>query len=88
MNQIPYRKPQLGRDYWIKERVLPNAKEVAERCLSSEDWVLGHPYASQAWPGKRSASGADSMPRQAMTYWVSIRSPASVVTSQRWVSSL
>ena len=54
MNQIPYRKPQLGRDYWIKERVLPNAKEVAERCLSSEDWVLGHPYASQAWPGKRS----------------------------------
>ena len=53
MNQIPYRKPQLGRDYWIKERVLPNAAEVAERCLSSQDWVLGHPYASQPWPGKR-----------------------------------
>ena len=53
MNQIPYRKPQLGRDYWLKERALPNAAAVAERCLESQDWVLGHPYAAQAWPGKR-----------------------------------
>lgn len=54
MRQIPYRKPQLGRDYWIKEQALPNAEEVAERCLASADWVLGHPYTNQPWPGKRS----------------------------------
>jgi hypothetical protein len=54
MNQIPYRRPQLGRDYWIKDGALPNAGEVAERCLGSKDWVLGHPYAPQPWPGKRS----------------------------------
>jgi hypothetical protein len=33
--------------------MLPNAAEVAERCLSAQDWVLGHPYAPQPWPGKR-----------------------------------
>jgi hypothetical protein len=56
MNQIPYRRPQLGRDYWIKDRALPNAADVAERCFMRTDWVLGHPYANQPWPGKRSRS--------------------------------
>jgi len=53
MNQIPYRKPQQGRDYWIKDRALPNAADIAERCLASTNWVMGHPYANQPWPGKR-----------------------------------
>ena len=54
MNQIPYRKPQQGRDYWIKDRALPDAAGIAERCLASTNWVPGHPYANQPWPGKRS----------------------------------
>lgn len=53
MNQIPYRKPQLGRDYWIKEQALPNALDVVERTLAQEQWILGHPYAQQTWPGMR-----------------------------------
>ena len=53
MNQIPYRKPQLGRDYWIKDQALPNALDVVERCLEQEQWILGHPYAQQTWPGMR-----------------------------------
>jgi hypothetical protein len=53
VNQIPYRKPQLGRDYWIKDTALPNALEVVERCLGQEQWILGHPFTNQTWPGMR-----------------------------------
>jgi len=53
MNQIPYRKPQLGRDYWIKDTLLSNALDVVERCLGHEQWVLGHPWTNQTWPGMR-----------------------------------
>jgi hypothetical protein len=70
MNQIPYRKPQLGRDYWIKERALPNAAEVAERCLASQDWVLGHPYAPQAWPGKRARNALNPEELAPIEKWV------------------
>ena len=54
MNQIPYRKPQLGRDYWISDQVLAKPTELLERCLATKDWILGHPYTNQPWPGKRS----------------------------------
>ena len=70
MNQIPYRKPQLGRDYWIKDRALPNAAEIAERCLGSKDWVLGHPYANQPWPGKRSRNALQPEELSAVEEWV------------------
>ena len=53
MNQIPYRKPQLGRDYWIRDNALSNATEIVERCLAREEWVLGKPWTNQAWPGMR-----------------------------------
>ncbi len=70
MNQIPYRKPQLGRDYWIKEQALPNAADVAERCLSSTGWVLGHPYAQQPWPGKRSRNALSPDELAPIESWV------------------
>ncbi len=70
MRQIPYRKPQLGRDYWIKDRVLPNAEEVAERCLASTNWVLGHPYTNQPWPGKRSRDALRAEELSAIEKWV------------------
>ena len=56
MHQIPYRKPQQGRDYWIKDQMLPNALEVVERCFAREHWVLGHPWTNQTWPGMRCAN--------------------------------
>src|SRR5207244_3685161 len=30
-----------------------SAMEVVERCLAKEDWVLGHPWTNQTWPGMR-----------------------------------
>ena len=53
MNQIPYRKPQLGRDYWVKDKMLSNASQIVARCLEHKDWVLGHPWTNQTWPGMR-----------------------------------
>ncbi len=80
MNQIPYRKPQLGRDYWLKERALPNAGDVAERCLASDDWVLGHPYAAQPWPGKRSRNALNPDELSRIENWVR----AQTGVSQLW----
>jgi hypothetical protein len=53
VNTLPYRKPQLGRDYWIKDKMLPNAMEVVERCLAKESWMLGQPWRNETWPGMR-----------------------------------
>lgn len=52
---LPYRKPQLGRDYWLKDDILPNALEVRERCLAKEPWEMGLPYRKETWPGMRAA---------------------------------
>src|SRR5438552_2450926 len=53
MNQIPYRQPRLGRDYWIKDNALPDAPGVVARCLGNDNWILGHPWTNQTWPGMR-----------------------------------
>ena len=79
MNQIPYRKPQLGRDYWIKDNALPNAAEIAERCLASKDWVLGHPYARQPWPGKRSRNALTAEELSIVEDWVMRQTGASLL---------
>jgi hypothetical protein len=79
MNQIPYRKPQLGRDYWIKDKALPNAAEIAERCLASKDWVLGHPYARQPWPGKRSRNALNPDELSIVEDWVRTQTGADLL---------
>ena len=79
MNQIPYRRPQLGRDYWIKDRALPNAAEVAERCLVSKDWVLGHPYAKQPWPGKRARNALRPEELSVIEQWVRTQTGADLL---------
>ena len=53
MPTLPYRKPVEGRDLWIFDNVLPNAKEVRERCLAKTDWTYGFPYRDEGWPGMR-----------------------------------
>jgi hypothetical protein len=52
-NTLPYRKLQLGRDYWIKDKMLPNAQSIVERCLVNESWMLGQPWRNETWPGMR-----------------------------------
>ncbi len=50
---LPFREPQVGKDYWIEDNVLHNPMEVAERCISKNIWTLGSPWRSVAWPGMR-----------------------------------
>jgi hypothetical protein len=54
LKSLPYHKPQLGRDYWIKGDLLPNPREVAERCLAKTSWAQGLPLREETWPGMRS----------------------------------
>ncbi|MFJ3498169.1 DUF6445 family protein [Streptomyces sp. NPDC086091] len=56
---LPYRKPTKGRDYWVFDDVLPDVTEVRERCLAKDDWVRGHPYTAEAWPGLRAMPGLE-----------------------------
>ena len=53
MGLIPYRKPEQGKDYWIEDNVLPNALEIAQRCISKASWTLGSPWRPEPWPGMR-----------------------------------
>lgn len=52
-DSLPYREPQQGKDYWIQDNVLPNAIEVAQRCISKSTWTLGSPWRPEPWPGMR-----------------------------------
>ncbi|MFF1548248.1 DUF6445 family protein [Streptomyces sp. NPDC058291] len=58
---LPYRKPTKGRDYWVVDDVFPEADVAAirERCLAKDDWVRGHPYTSESWPGLRTMPGLE-----------------------------
>lgn len=57
MSLLPYRDLILGTDYWIQDNVLPNALEIAQRCMSFSTWTLGSPWRPEPWPGMR-APGA------------------------------
>lgn len=50
---LTYRKPQLGRDYWIKDGILPDPDAVAARCYGLTEWELGAPHRPEPWPGMR-----------------------------------
>ncbi len=52
---LTYRRPKLGRDYWVQDDFLPNADEVSRRCYGRDDWELGAPHTNQVWPGRRAA---------------------------------
>ena len=57
MSLLPYRDLTLGTDYWIQDNVLPNALEIAQRCMGFTTWTLGSPWRPEPWPGMR-APGA------------------------------
>ena len=50
---LPFREPQLGRDYWIEDEMLPEALDVAQRCITRSTWTLGSPWRPEPWPGMR-----------------------------------
>ena len=57
---LPYRKPTLGRDYWIIDDALPNALAVRERALQRTDWIEGFPRKPESWPGMRIIPGLEA----------------------------
>ena len=65
MRPLPYRKPKLGEDFWVLDDFLPDAEAVAEAIFAREDWILGHPYRPEFWPGMRAmdALGPETLAR-------------------------
>ncbi len=57
MQGLTYRKPQLGRDYWICDDILADPLAVSRRCYGHTEWELGAPHRPEPWPGMR-APGA------------------------------
>jgi hypothetical protein len=56
---LPYRKPITGRDYWIVDDALANARAVRERALARTDWIEGFPRKPESWPGMRIIPGLE-----------------------------
>ena len=65
MTMLPYRKPTLGRDYWLLDDALPDAMALRDRCLVRTDWIEGYPRKPESWPGMRvvPALNADELAR-------------------------
>lgn len=57
INKLPYRKPKLHKDYFIKDNMFDNIREIRERCLARQDWTLGFPWRNEMWPGMRCSLG-------------------------------
>src|SRR5207244_121202 len=62
---LPYRKPELGKHYWIKDNILPDAFPVVERCLNKTEWTMGAPWCPEPWPGMRAPD--DLLPEELPT---------------------
>lgn len=60
MGTLPYREPQLGTDYWIEDSILPNALEIAQRCIANSTWILGSPWRPEPWPGIRAPNALNT----------------------------
>lgn len=50
---LPYRKPILGQDYWVKDHILPDPDTAARRCFQITEWLQGSPWRPEPWPGWR-----------------------------------
>ena len=67
---LPYRKPSLGRDYWLLDDALANADAIRARCLAKTDWVEGYPYKPESWPGLRTIPGLEPDELESIETWV------------------
>lgn len=55
IRDIPYRRPEPGRDFWILDGALPDPDAVSARGYGRESWVAGFPTRPERWPGHRSS---------------------------------
>ncbi|MBJ6764402.1 hypothetical protein JGU66_26830 [Myxococcaceae bacterium JPH2] len=83
---LPYRKPKLGRDYWVKDNALPNALEVYERNLAREDWTQGAPWRNEIWPGIRAPEALLPHELAQVEAWVCQQTGAKALTQKSPVS--
>jgi hypothetical protein len=67
---LPYRKPTLGRDYWLLDDALADADAVRARCLARTDWIEGYPYKPESWPGLRTIPGLEPDELAPIEAWV------------------
>lgn len=67
---LTYRRPTLGRDYWVQDDILPNADEVSRRCYARTDWELGAPHTAQIWPGRRAPQALAPDELERVDAWV------------------
>ncbi len=67
---LSYRKPQLGRDYWVQDDFLPNAADISARMYAATDWELGAPHRPEPWPGMRSANALNAEELAMVEAWV------------------
>ena len=67
---LPYRKPTLGRDYWLLDDALLDADTLRARCLAKTDWIEGYPYKPESWPGLRAMPALDTVELARIEAWV------------------
>ncbi|MES2151618.1 MAG: DUF6445 family protein [Pseudomonadota bacterium] len=67
---LSYRQPQEGRDYWVRDQILPNAVQVAQRCYAKAEWELGAPHRPMPWPGRRAPQALEAPELERVEAWV------------------
>lgn len=67
---LPYDPPVQGKNYWVKDGILPNARQVARRSLEHQEWQLGFPHRPEFWPGKRFAGALTRAEVASVEAWV------------------
>ena len=67
---LPYRKLELGKDYWIKDGILGDPDSVAQRCFSKPAWILGAPRRQEPWPGMRAPDALEQRELAVLEEWV------------------
>jgi len=80
---LPYEKPELGQNYWIKDNFFPDeiAKDIANRCFNKKKWKLGKPYTNELWPGMRSKNALSTKELIQVEDWVK----ATIGRDKLWV---
>ncbi|BBN82358.1 hypothetical protein PA25_23430 [Pseudoalteromonas sp. A25] len=70
--QIPYEKPQEGKNFWVADNFFSDEQAMAirKRCLNKQDWKLGKPYTEELWPGRRSPDALTSEELEQVEQWV------------------
>lgn len=70
VQRLPYREPQLGRDYWLLDDAVPDPLALRQRLLQREDWVQGAPYRNESWPGMRAWPALDEAELAPLEAWM------------------